>query len=301
MSGLPSAAEQALARARFREIPGYIATYYPDGATPLVATDVQAAITELSERSSSGGATLTATAERYFAPTGSDSNDGSIGSPWLTLQHGFNTFASYNFNAYGANFNIAAGTYVGNITAFATLNGYISIVGAGRATTILEGSIALPYAGAVIAASDVTVKTIGAKISVGQGASFGGVNMAFDANGGSGGVMTCSGGALGDLSGDIELYGTAFSYLVSAVGNSTASFTPNTLTLANTPNWGTAGVRADTNSSVTFSYSTLVGTATGVRFASSRLSGVWTATGDVNYIPGDVAGTADSATGGFYS
>ena len=53
----------------------------------------------------------------YVATTGSDSNPGTSGSPFLTIQHAVNVAAGYNYQyQYTAAINVANGTYAGGVT-----------------------------------------------------------------------------------------------------------------------------------------------------------------------------------------
>ncbi|RJO62903.1 MAG: DUF1565 domain-containing protein, partial [Dehalococcoidia bacterium] len=64
----------------------------------------------------------------YVATTGLDSNIGSAGSPWLTIQHAVDTAAG------GDTINVAAGTYTEQILIQKSL----TIIGAGEATTFIQ-------------------------------------------------------------------------------------------------------------------------------------------------------------------
>ncbi len=80
----------------------------------------------------------------YVDPTGSDSNEGTLASPFLTIQHAINTAAG------GDTVNVAAGTFVENVT----VNKKVTLQGAG---SDLAGTIITPPSGVgiTLAASGV--------------------------------------------------------------------------------------------------------------------------------------------------
>lgn len=87
---------------------------------------------------------LTANTTFYVATTGSDSNDGSSGSPWATLQHAFDFIGA---NIDGAGFNptiqMADGSYAGaTVSAFAANTGRTYILGnaSNNAAVTITGS-----------------------------------------------------------------------------------------------------------------------------------------------------------------
>ena len=53
----------------------------------------------------------TANINLYVATTGNDSNPGTVGSPFLTIQKAVNTLASYDCGVYDGTINVANGTY----------------------------------------------------------------------------------------------------------------------------------------------------------------------------------------------
>ncbi len=76
--------------------------------------------------------TESAEEQYYVSTTGSNSNTGRAGYPWLTLVHAINSVTG------PATINIAAGTY--NNTSLLNLRTGVSIIGAGSANTIINST-----------------------------------------------------------------------------------------------------------------------------------------------------------------
>lgn len=74
---------------------------------------------------------LTANATLYVATTGSDSNDGSVGSPFLTIQKAVNVAASLDRSIYNTTIQVAAGTYTGavSVTGWGPGSGSVTLLG----------------------------------------------------------------------------------------------------------------------------------------------------------------------------
>jgi hypothetical protein len=85
--------------------------------------------------------TLTGVQKFYISATGSDSNDGSIGSPWATIQHAFDFLEATYILAFAiVSFNVDVGTFVGFGTKAQLGSGFIQVLGAGSSqTTIASG------------------------------------------------------------------------------------------------------------------------------------------------------------------
>jgi hypothetical protein len=66
----------------------------------------------------------------YVATTGSDSNNGSSGSPWLTIQHALTVAAALDLNGYTLTISVVDGTYATPILVpqFFT-NGTVNVIG----------------------------------------------------------------------------------------------------------------------------------------------------------------------------
>ncbi|HOI29973.1 MAG TPA: fibronectin type III domain-containing protein [Melioribacteraceae bacterium] len=75
----------------------------------------------------------------YVSTTGNDANDGSPGTPWLTIQHAIDNVAS------GSTINVAAGTYTEDLTIPVGKTG-IEFIGAGAGSTFIQGVTNVPIA-----------------------------------------------------------------------------------------------------------------------------------------------------------
>lgn len=75
----------------------------------------------------------------YVAPGGSDTNDGSMDHPWLTLQHAAESLGA------GDTLNIAAGAYEGDVdfSKSGTAEAPINVRGKSRESTVLNGHVQL--------------------------------------------------------------------------------------------------------------------------------------------------------------
>jgi hypothetical protein len=72
----------------------------------------------------------------YVATTGSDSNPGTSGSPFQTIQHAVNVLlSSIDGNGFTATVNIAAGTYTAGVVVNRPFVGFSSVQISGSATT----------------------------------------------------------------------------------------------------------------------------------------------------------------------
>ncbi len=81
---------------------------------------------------------LTATTNYYVSATGSDSNAGTLASPWLTIQHACDYItANIDFAGQVLNVNIGAGTFVGFSLLGTVGGGVLNFLGAGTGSTTL--------------------------------------------------------------------------------------------------------------------------------------------------------------------
>lgn len=89
---------------------------------PNVGTDEQSqfkqnlAIQALNRTAANAREVLTANKILYVATTGADTNNGTSGSPFLTIQKAINTFLTIDLNGYTGTISVGAGTYTGGVT-----------------------------------------------------------------------------------------------------------------------------------------------------------------------------------------
>ncbi len=99
---------------------------------------------------------IVANTNYYVATTGNDSNDGSIGSPWATLQHAMNYISSVlDIGGFTIFVNIGAGSFVGLEIQSTVGSGIVQFNGAGSASTSITAGAAGPCVRNVVACNSV--------------------------------------------------------------------------------------------------------------------------------------------------
>ncbi len=87
---------------------------------------------------------LLTTTTFYITATGNDADDGSVGTPWLTIQHFIDVLATqYDIGTQVVICDIGAGTFDGFGIRAMVGGGYIYFRGAGSANTIIQGGLGL--------------------------------------------------------------------------------------------------------------------------------------------------------------
>lgn len=125
----------------------------------------------------------------YVATTGSDSNAGTVGAPFLTIQKALDTLYQYNMNGYTATINVADGTYTGPVKVDGRLvglpasNDQLQIVGNNCIISTTSADAVSAVNGATIKISGFKFQTTtsgvcvgaytGSIVSLGQGINFG--------------------------------------------------------------------------------------------------------------------------------
>lgn len=240
------------------------------------------------------------------ASTGSDSNNGTSGSPWLTIQHAINVIqSSIDFNGFSVTINLS-----GTFTAGGSING--ALVGGINNPLIIDGggsgiinvgssSICVEASGySIVKIQNITLESSGsasygadaangAEIIIGSGVTFG----AF-----SGGAHL-SVSQFGNIqsSSNYTISGSALSHL-NLSGFGTISMGGNTVTLTGTPAFSTAFASCSNNSSLFVIGTTFSGSATGSRYTSFNNGVINTAGGGASYLPGSTSGS--TSNGGLY-
>src|SRR5271166_4993118 len=81
----------------------------------------------------------------YVAPTGSDFNTGTIGSPFLTVQHAVNVATQYNYQGlYYPVIFLAAGTYANSSVVLPQLTNVLPGTGTGLGGGFIVGNVVTP-------------------------------------------------------------------------------------------------------------------------------------------------------------
>jgi hypothetical protein len=290
-----------------------------DGNQSEFVTSFEAALVAYLESSTVIRIPLTSNLNVYVnASSGNDSNAGTVGAPWQTLQHAWNILQSnYDLRGFQVVINAtgaftagvqtiapvsgtsSASSVVWQFTAGATVNVTSSICfnTQNGAQFTIQGNVGSPV---VLSASGsgagvgyaVAAAFPGTTIVVGAGVNFGTCGnvhiqaiytglVALNAN------YTISGGA------QYHVTSTASGVVVCLLQ-------PMTITLTGTPNFSQAF--ASCSESATYSVFsgavTFSGSATGTRYLISANAVINTNGGGASYLPGNVGGTA--ATGGQY-
>ena len=242
----------------------------------------------------------------YVATTGNDANNGSIGAPWLTLQHAYNVLSAYEFNGFTAIINIANGTYVGVDMLVPNTSGKIRFIGSSAAGVIVTPVSA---AGAYIIEASSTVEIVNQTIQ-GTGTEVGIATSTLNTTVYIDGTVnftslnqaiSAQSKALIIMSGTFNLTGNMenFTYLDGAVV--CYVLTGSTFNIIGGPNWTNAFISINDQALwhiFGVGVVTFAGAATGQRFYVADGGVINTQTNNVSSLPGSVAGVVD--VGGQY-
>lgn len=262
---------------------------------------------------------LAADTTYYLSPNGNDGNDGlTPASPWASIVHGYNFVRDrLDLNGHVVTLKLADGTYGGADLGNAVVGPPVHILGnPGSPINVrIMGSAASQAGlrvseGARIIADSVTVGASGSPgpyqpvgnglYAVGPSVIYA-ANMIFDA---------CSAAHIAtDLGGVVGVLGLGASYTIiggapyhalieraSLVGMGGAS-----IVISGTPTFSGAFLNVMQASQADFTSVVFTGGAHGKRYAVALSGLINTGTGDPNFLPGDIAGTVDTATGGIYA
>lgn len=261
---------------------------------------------DLSGLGSNSRQALAANTNFYVSTTGSDSNPGTSGSPWQTINHATQYVAnSLDPRGFTVTINIANGTYTENAVVYSLLNNEILNI-IGNNTT--PGNVIIhPTTGDAMTLAGVSSANIsGFQLNAGTGGSC--LTITQQAN-----LQTMN----------KMIFGAADNYQIFLTENSTIGISPaNTYTIAGsaqnhffvrqnstlygvgsvvtligTPAFANGFINVDTNASAIMTGATYSGSATGLRYAVS-VNGSIVCGGSTSFFPGNSNGTP--ATGGQY-
>lgn len=279
-----------------------------DGTTTAVLAQFKRAVQSMSRTILAAPLTL------YVSPTGNDANNGTFGSPFLTIQHAINVlYTKYDLATQNVTVQLADGTYTAGAALFGAIPGQQSyqdliiqgnlgtptnviITGTNIVGVYAEGGGAVTVQGVyfnAITGSGATGIAIGAgpggQVTIGPNVVFGGCTVAHISSGGGrvliGANYTVSSAAnyhLATDGGRIEVQpGGGFTGTVTGGPNFSSQF-------AFATNLGLIEMAS-------FSYS---GAATGQRYTAQANSAINTFGGGASFFPGNAAGAV--STGGQY-
>ncbi len=247
---------------------------------------------------------LTANMILYVATTGNDSNDGTVGSPFLTLSKAWSVIKAYDLNGYQITVQLADGTYNAGVTC-----GGVAVGSSGYGNVVWKGNTATPANVIVNEAAGVCFNaTVGCSITVkdmkltgntGLSASYGGFisfsNIVFGTC--TGQHLSCTEYGQVYATGNYSIAGNAPIH-AQANGMGSITIAAVTVTLTGTPAFSSCFAQASSLAFMSLTGNTFSGAATGSRYSSSVNSVINTSGGGASYLPGNAVGT--TATGGLY-
>ena len=257
-----------------------------------------------------GQTILTADANYYVSNSGSDSNVGSIGSPFLTIQHAINVVQTLNTNGHSVTINCANGTYASSTVSQPFFGGGV---------VTLLGNASTPSLCVISCGSSASgiLSQYGASIDI-SGFSISGAALNF-------GALTAQFNGAINIAGHME-FGVNTGYHIGALdkgliriksgysitGGGSAHYeasdaaqintdvaAPISVVISGTPSFSTSFAISQNISLIRHSSSTFGGSVTGARYYSINNSMIDTVGGGANYFPGSSPGA--TATGGQYA
>lgn len=247
---------------------------------------------------------LTANTTYYVATTGNNTNAGTIGAPWLTLQYAYDYIANnIDCAGYTVTIKVADGTFA-PVVCGNPITGSAALQFEGNNTTPANCIINATSGDCIAVQTGVNISVKGFKLTGSGGAN--GVNSAgyvtFNGNmdfgaltgGGAHNSVTTSGNIV--FANNYAITGGAAQHYA---GNRQGGITGTgiTITLSGTPAF-TVFAQAVGLSFVSFNGCTYSGAATGTRYSGSSNAVIDSGSAGATYFPGDVAGSV--ATGAQY-
>lgn len=248
----------------------------------------------------------------YVSTTGSDSTGTGLssGSPWLTMQHAYNTIQNnYDLNGYQATIQLADGTYSQAFNPSGSVVGQTSVSG-----LVLNGNSITPTNVVINASSGAAcVEADFDATLVVQNLQVQGVNGLSSLHGAkifasavTFGLITGIGlNALEDgnieIAGNCKISGSMAVFASATTGGQILLSTPTTsvtITLTGTPAFSGAFAETSDFGLISAPHNTFTGSATGVRYTVGAGGGINTGGGGASYFPGSSAGSVMSP--GYY-
>lgn len=252
---------------------------------------------------------LAANRTYYVATTGSDSNDGlTAGTAFLTIQKAVDVICStLDISSYTVTVSCGAGARTATtvLKQLQTTGGSVNIVG--DETTPANCTITTTSASCFSTSESAgPYRVSGFKLSTvtsGHGLLAGGKgsilrfkNMDFGACAST--HMQATAGSLIEATGPYTISGAAPMHCSGLTGGA-ITIQVQTVTITGTPNFSFAYAVGQTLAILTLYNNTYTGSATGARYNATVNSVINTASGNVDILPGNAAGT--TATGGQYA
>lgn len=228
----------------------------------------------------------------YVDTTGSDTADGSVSTPWATVQYAFDFLGTLDIRA-DVTLHIGAGTFGSNSLGHLLSSGNptLFIVGDGAGSTTLSLQINNP--GVAVDVSALTLSSASANGLFAEGCSVTVSGVDFGACTSGNHVIATAGVSL--LLADYSISGGAIRH-VSSITASNECLVAGAVTLTGTPAFSSAFVSS--SGGIVDLTATFTGSATGKRYDATRGGVILSNGGGSSYLPGDTAGTV--ATGGQY-
>jgi hypothetical protein len=256
---------------------------------------------------------LTANRTYYVATAangGSDTNPGTSGSPFLTIQKAINTVAALDLSVFNVTIQVGAGTYAGAVLVNGPWVGLGSVSLIGDTTTPTNVVISTTSTDCITSQNNGVLNVGGFKLTTTTSGSCltatanGTIYMTGAMNFGSTPtnspqISAANGGKIFNIGGgNITISGGSFAhaYAQQLGGIVYASIT---VTLSGTPAFSYAFAAASNVGFVRSAGVTYSGSATGARYNASTNSVIQTDGAGTSALPGNAAGT--TATGGQYA
>ena len=255
---------------------------------------------------------LQANTTYYVSTAGNDSNNGSSGSPWLTIQHAINfLLTSIDLAGYSATISVADGTYTGGVVVNYPFTGAGSVTLQGNITTPANCTISTTAADCIALKNGANLNVLGFTLKTntsGNGISC--IDMAictitgkmvFGAMASGGNHMNC--GRMSEIKIGTTSYtisGGASSHIYAIENSHINIFGGITVnvTVSSAPVFSIFCAAA-TCTSMDVGGFVFAGAATGTRYASTQNAVINTNAAGASYFPGSVAGF--TTTGGQYT